>query len=268
MQDFHGETFVAFVDISGFKVFMNDKDKAYKALDKFYNIGYDSLKSNSYQNDINGIDGIDGFFISDCGILFPRFHGEEHNKLDFQPYQSALSNLLNIIEQISKEMISSRDDRDNFMLKVSIAYGEFKYYERTVSPIIDKTFFLGNAYLNAFLDNESKKHKLDPGQCRILIKNQQNVNDQEDLNDFWKHIQDSDEKPFDKITEKPKDTKHLYFYWMVSDKHEIDNFNKKYNDTKNLKNKYEGMIDVLKQFTNQNDLNSRYVGSRNETQQF
>jgi hypothetical protein len=246
MQNFKGETFVAFVDISGFKVFMKDKDKdkAYKALDKFYNIGYDSLKSNSNQNDINRIDGL---FISDCGILFSRFHGENYSNLDFQPYQAALSNLLNIIEQISKEMISD-DDRGNFMLKVSIAYGKFDYEERIVFSGIDKNLLHGNAYLEAYSD-EKGKPKWDPGQCRILINDQ--------INGFWTSIQNLNEEPFNRISEKPNDTKHLYFYWMVSDKHEIVNFNKKYNDTKNLKNKYEGMIDVLKQFTNQNDLNSR-----------
>ncbi len=55
------------------------------------------------------------------------------------------------------------------------------------------------------------------------------------------------------VIKKQSDAKHLYFYWMVSDEHKIENFNNKYNDTYNLK--YRGMLSVLKQFSNQNDLN-------------
>jgi hypothetical protein len=238
IKNFHGETFVAFMDISGFKVFMKDKDKAYKALDKFYNIGYDSLKSNSNQNDINRVDGL---FISDCGILFSRFCGENYSNLDFQPYQASLRNLLNIIEQISRKMI-----RYEYMLTVSIAYGKFDYHERIVFSGMDKNFLLGNAYLDAYSD-EKGKPKLDPGQCRILINDQ--------INGFWTYIQNLNEEPFNRISKKPNDTKHLYFYWMISDKDDIKDFNKKYNDTYNQK--YKGMIDVLRQFTNQNDPNSR-----------
>jgi|LGVF01.1.fsa_nt_gb hypothetical protein len=50
LEEFHGETFVAFVDISGFKALMKDTEKAYKALNSFYQIGYNSLKSDSNRN--------------------------------------------------------------------------------------------------------------------------------------------------------------------------------------------------------------------------
>ena len=224
LEEFHGETFVAFLDISGFKALMKDTEKAYKALNRFYQIGYCSLKSNLNQNNLNRVDGL---FISDCGILFSRFNGEGHGNLHFEPHQAALNNLLNIIKQISKEMIE-----DDLMLTTSIAYGKFDYHERIDFSGMEKNLLLGNAYLDAYLDNEVGKPKLDPGQCRILIKNQ--------LNDLWEHIHNSDEEPLNKIIKKPNDTKHLYFYWMVSDENQIENFNKKYekynNRRRNKKN--------------------------------
>lgn len=237
LEEFHGETFVAFVDISGFKALMKDTEKAYKALNSFYQIGYNSLKSDSNRNNPNRVDGI---FISDCGILFSRFNGQDHENIHYQSHIAALSGILNIIKRVSKEMIES-----DLMLTASIAYGKFDYHERIDFSGIEKNFLLGNAYLDAYLDNEVGKPKLDPGQCRILIKNQPN--------EFWEIIQNSEEEPFNRIVKKVNDTKHLYFYWMVSDEHEIENFDKKYNDTYNLK--YRGMLSVLKQFSNQNDLN-------------
>ena len=63
VKNFSGKTFVAFVDISGFKVIMSeDKSQAVGALNKFYQIGYQVLQD--YQNKVNGI------FVSDCAVLF------------------------------------------------------------------------------------------------------------------------------------------------------------------------------------------------------
>lgn len=180
LEEFHGETFVAFVDISGFKELMKNSEKAYKALDNFYQIGYRSLRSNLNQNHDNKIDGL---LFSDCGILFSRFNGENHVNQNFQQHLSALSNLLNIVKCISEEMI-----KNELMLTVSIAYGKFDYHERIDFSGMEKNCLLGNAYIKAYLDNEVGKPKLNPGQCRILINNQ--------LNDFWEHLQDSNQVPF------------------------------------------------------------------------
>jgi hypothetical protein len=237
LREFHGETFVSFVDISGFKALMKDAEKAYKALDKFYKIGYSSLGSDSNQN---RHDKIEGLLISDCGILFSRFNGENHVNMHFQHHLSALSNLLNIIKRISEEMIES-----DLMITASIAYGKFDYHQRIDFSGLEKNFLLGNAYLDAYLDNEVGKPKLEPGQCRILINTQ--------LNGFWEHIQNSNQDLFKKIRKKENNSKHLYFYWMVSDAHQIGDFDSAYDDTYNMK--YRGMLDVLKQFSNQNHLN-------------
>ena len=161
LEEFHGETFVAFVDISGFKALMKNTEKAYKALDRFYQIGYNSLRSASNKNNRNRVDGI---FISDCGILFSRFNDQYHENVNFQTHQDELKNLLNIIKRISIEMI-----QNDLMLTTSIAYGKFDYHERIDFSGIEKNLLLGNAYLDAYLDNEVGKPKLNPGQCRILL---------------------------------------------------------------------------------------------------
>ena len=43
LEDFDGDTFVAFIDISGFKELMKQKNRAWKALDKFYQAAYNNL---------------------------------------------------------------------------------------------------------------------------------------------------------------------------------------------------------------------------------
>jgi hypothetical protein len=53
------------MDIAGFKAMMTD-GRGEIALDAFYSIGYSVLRHNN-----QGVQ-IDGFFISDCGVLFAR----------------------------------------------------------------------------------------------------------------------------------------------------------------------------------------------------
>ena len=66
---FHGDTFVAFMDIAGFKNMMTDGQRAEVALDAFYSAGFRVLRD--HQNG-NVHQRVDGFFISDCGVLFVR----------------------------------------------------------------------------------------------------------------------------------------------------------------------------------------------------
>lgn len=63
IHDFHGETFVAFIDISGFKELMKNDDDALKALSRLYQAGYNVLQERN---------GVEGLFVFDCGILFVR----------------------------------------------------------------------------------------------------------------------------------------------------------------------------------------------------
>jgi len=207
INDFSGDTFVAFLDISGFKEMMKNATKAIEALNCLNQTGYDVLGTN---NNING------FFISDCGILFVN----GNNGGDDQ-----LLELLNVIEQINRNLINN-----DIMLTTSIAYGDFSYHQRKEYTGINKIPIYGNAYVNAFLDNEAAKPKIKPGQCRIIKNNFPDIN----LSNFNRLI---------------KKRNYYYFYWMVENSNEINEFETIYNDSYNLK--YSGMLQALKRNNNQ-----------------
>ena len=66
LNNYDGNTFVAFLDISGFKELMRNEKKAWNALDKLYQYGYEILGNQNNECRVEGI------FISDCGVLFVR----------------------------------------------------------------------------------------------------------------------------------------------------------------------------------------------------
>jgi hypothetical protein len=144
LNNFSGQTFVAFIDICGFKAMMSEENKASRALDKFYQIGYNELQA---CRDINGI------FISDCGILYVTRDTSKEEKLEI---------LLRIVKSINLKMLDA-----NYMLTTNIAYGDFFYQERRGFNGISKNLMMGNAYVKAFLDSQAKP-KIDVGECRIL----------------------------------------------------------------------------------------------------
>ena len=144
LNNFSGQTFVAFIDICGFKAMMSEENKASRALDKFYQIGYDELQA---CRDINGI------FISDCGILYVTRDTSKKEKLEI---------LLRIVRSINLKMLEA-----DYMLTTNIAYGNFFYQERIEFNRISKNLIMGNAYVKAFLDSQAKP-KINVGECRIL----------------------------------------------------------------------------------------------------
>lgn len=218
LSSFEGNTFVAFVDISGFKELMKE-NKAWKALDKFYQLGYGILRDQNLQNDAIKIEGL---FVTDCGILFVRGDGSELEKLTV---------LLKTIEKVNREFM-----QDNYMLKVSIAYGYFKYEQRIEFQGIEKNPVYGNAYLAAYLDNEEGKPRIQPGQCRIVIGD--NL-----PNEIIQAIGNGgSDNTINRI--QKEGMKHYYFYWNVNTADGIEAFKKRYNDAYNLK--YKGMIQALK----------------------
>jgi hypothetical protein len=154
IQSYHGETFVAFIDISGFKAMMKNREFARNALSTFFQTGYSVLRGQMNSPEIENINGI---FISDCGILFSRFNGEINNNIEDKA--QALKSLLLVIEEISRTVINA-----DIMLTASISYGRFDYSQTIEFNAIEKNLLFGFAYLNAFLDNDSGKPKIEPGQ--------------------------------------------------------------------------------------------------------
>lgn len=147
IQDFEGYTFVAFMDISGYKQLMS-QGKAIQALDSLYSNGYDALQ------DLNNIEGL---FVSDSGILFVNDQEADFN------IENQLSWMLHVVKNINCRMLD-----DGYMLTTSIAYGEFSYHKRIEFPGIEKNPVYGQAYVSAFLDSENGTPKVQPGQCRIV----------------------------------------------------------------------------------------------------
>lgn len=90
VESFLGNTFVAFTDIAGFKSMMGDGKRAPLALDAFYTVGYNVLRD--HRNRGGAL--VDGFFISDCGILFVR--GEQ------EPPARRLESLCLVVRQIHR----------------------------------------------------------------------------------------------------------------------------------------------------------------------
>lgn len=211
LPDFDGNTFVAFLDISGFKELMKGK-KAFFALDRFYQYGYDAL--------LNKRRTVYGLFVSDCGILFAR---ESNNRI------GCLISLLEVIKEINQRMIEHE-----FMLTTSVAYGHFRYQNRIEFEGVEKNAIYGNAYVSAFLDNESGNPKIQPGQCRIVRDNlpgdiNVEINQPHGLFRF--------------MNKRGRDKKHYYYYWNVENPDYITEFEKKYQYADKLK--HEILIKAL-----------------------
>jgi hypothetical protein len=133
IQAYHGQTFVAFIDISGFKAMMENREKAKDALSTFFQTGYSVLRE---QRNVEIQRRVDGLFISDCGVLFSRYDGE--NQSQGQQMRDALKSLLLTIEKISTSLITT-----NLMLTASIAYGRFDFDERVEFSGIVKNMMYG-----------------------------------------------------------------------------------------------------------------------------
>jgi hypothetical protein len=153
VEQYQGKTFVAFTDIAGFKSMMAE-DRALKALDTFYSTGFSVLRNQPTDCAYR----VDGFFISDCGVLFVR--GREDDVASVR-----LESLCDIIRQIHRLTFEKA-----IQLTTSIAWGDFSYDERIEFPGIEKNPIYGNAYVAAFADNEGSTPRLYPSECRLLKK--------------------------------------------------------------------------------------------------
>ena len=103
------------------------------------------------------------------------------------------------------------------MLSTSIAYGNFTYEPRVEFQGIAKHLIFGDAYLNAFLDNEAGKPKLEPGFCRIVVPSLPEEASRRLSSSAF----------LTRRLRKEKD-ENLYFYWMVQSAREIETFRKRY----------------------------------------
>lgn len=218
IESFEGNTFVAFIDISGFKEMMKEgNNRAWKALHRFYNCGYQTLRDQEKSES----ERVEGLFLSDCGVLFVR---TDNNNNAFK----GLLALLKIVKNINSKMLS-----EDTMLTTSIAYGHFKYQERVEFSGIEKNAVYGQAYVSSFLDNEGGKPKIKPAQCRIVKENIP-----EEVEKGLRIAQDKGELA---IVDKKN---HWYFYWMVEKVEDIKLFENQYKYANKIQ--YIWMLKALK----------------------
>jgi len=217
LENIDGNAFVAFTDIAGFKKMLTDGNRAAKALDYFYNCGYDILNVNSL---------VKGLFVSDSGILIVPCNSTDKMKL-----KDNLKALLKVIKELNIKMLDK-----NYMLTTSIAFGYFKYENRLEFPGISKDMMLGHAYLNAYLDNENKTNKLEPGQCRIVCDNYKDV----DIEEISELIEN------EYVLEMAKQEKRIYFHWCLEKATDVKQLRTKYQNAKN--SIYEKELEILKNF--------------------
>ena len=192
---------------------MKKKNKAWEALDSFYQHAFNTLR------DFNDLVG---FFVSDCGIVYVD-NNIEDKKMN-------LKCLLKALKIINENVLD-----DGFMLTCSIAYGKFEYHEKFVFDRMRKSAFQGNAYLDAYLDNENGLPKIRPGQTRLILSddlvNELGLNNS--IDETFKFLK--------------KSRKHYYFYWMINNHSRINGIDKEYNEI--YKSKYDLIKSLLKKET-------------------
>ena len=227
IQNYDGETYVAFLDISGFKEMMRREHRAKEALNKFYTTIY-NIGRNLHANNEKGFLEVNSLVISDCMILFSR------NAPGYDDKIKGLRSILCFIQQVNRDLIAPPLP---LMTTCSIDYGRFRYEDRIEFEGIEKGYFVGQPYVNAFLDNEKLK---EPGKCRLVKGNIENICDPIDLLDT---LIIRGEPPFSLLEETGK---CYYFHWMLNSLDDLMNFDQEYQDTYQLK--YAGMIQVLQKY--------------------
>ncbi|MFH1057696.1 MAG: hypothetical protein V1797_03320 [Pseudomonadota bacterium] len=204
---------MAFVDIAGFKSIMKDKNEARRVLNGFYNEGYDCLDSN------DNTPSVDGLFVSDCGVLFVRHKHPGLIRL------CDLNLLLDKICKLNRNMLNK-----DIMLTTSISYGDFNYEERNEHRSIGKSMLYGDAYLDAYLDNEKGSPKLIPTQCRIVINEYDNI-----MPNIDSAISQDSRLRHPEISKLHKSNgRKIYYmyYWMLNDLNEMQSYQNQLNLTK------------------------------------
>jgi len=81
LESYHGNTFVTFIDTRVLKFLCKIEKRAYRALDKFYQIGYGALKSELNKSRSPRVERI---FILDCGILLSGLDRENNEEIILQ----------------------------------------------------------------------------------------------------------------------------------------------------------------------------------------
>jgi hypothetical protein len=220
MPKYEGNTYVGYLDISGFKQMMSDnRKKAECVLDGFYGTIYDNVYRANFGDSTRV--KFNAVVVSDCAVLFlSRQDSAGRNDVD---KIEGLSIILEIIKNMNRTFINHHYP---FITTCSIAYGQLHYENRKEIDYIRKNCIRGQAYIDAFSDSESNEPRMQPGECRILKKSLK--------------IALPDNRLFSLLKSKGK---HYYFYWMLQDERNINNYELSYKGTK--ENMYDSLVRLM-----------------------
>src|SRR3989304_9136834 len=161
IQHYQGSTFVAYLDISGFKSMMK-KGEARDVLNKFYSTIFQVGEIFRKPTRPNLLE-VDAIVVSDCAVLFSRIEDSTRSKIGAENNIKGLQSILEFIRRVNSILINPTEGH-RILTTCSIDYGKFKYEDRIDVSNMKEVFFIGEPYVNAFLDNEFGEPKILPGQ--------------------------------------------------------------------------------------------------------
>lgn len=229
------ETYVAYLDISGFKAMMQRGLEAKVTLNRFYNTIHDiqsDFQATRYRRDLLEVDAI---VVSDCAILFSRNRNSSEDRV------KGLRSLLTFIQRVNHDLICAhapgQDHHPPITTTCSIAYGKFEYKGRFEIKGIEKEFFVGWAYVKAFQDNEYSPTRIRPGQCRLLKTN----------TSFPKKPRRPEGSVFSVLKGGQK---YYHFYWMLRNLAQVKDFSREYKEAFKLRGqaRYSRVEEILQNY--------------------
>lgn len=129
MENFDGEAFVAFADLCGFKKMVKAHGRrAAEALDLLYNTTYRLF---------DGATDLDAIAVSDCVVAWGRAS------------DGRLDTLLRLLGSLHVQMLEG-----GYLMQTTVSRGQFSYQERIELPNLAKRMFHGNAYIEAYCNND------------------------------------------------------------------------------------------------------------------
>ena len=140
---FDGNTYVAFSDLSGFKIMLEDVRRAAEALDSLYTITYELFGNDRV---------VKGVAFSDCVVSWIDRGNGQGNAVH-------LNRLLCHLKALHRRML-----RKGYLITSTVAWGEVRYQDRIRLPNFDKQMFYGQQYVRAYLANS----KVEPGAIVLL----------------------------------------------------------------------------------------------------
>jgi hypothetical protein len=210
IEPFDGNTWVAFLDMCGFRNMVSKPQRAKQALSKFYNTVYTVNKTYHENHSADfGFVKINSLIMSDCAVIFVDARSHNFENLEVAENEN-LNALLWAVSSINRVLINPIR-APQIMTICAIDHGYFEYAKRTEDEHTEKNLFFGEAYLNAFLKTEEKKGlKKTPGYCKVIKK------------DFTVR------NAYDQLLNLREDGECYNYYWMTGDPRQIESFETKY----------------------------------------